>query len=561
MPVLGPDADARQAWGDQPHLKAIQATSPPTAGAWIAWWAILVLVIAGGAVRAWIWWVHDEVSADEALPGLMAWHIAQGREYPAFYYGQFYFGAAESYLIALLYRLFGFRPWLAVVPSWAASTLLIPAGYVLGRRLGGPLAGVLAAIPMAISPPVLSGLFVNTGGGFSLAFLLQSAGLWCWLRAMDARASIWPLAAGSLIFGVLCWIWQPALALFALLLPIWCWLTARRSWWRLALRFPAAVVPFLAGIAPALIFNLWHDWLTYEQLVGKYLTPAGEAVGQPGAGVALLPALLLAALGGGNEVEGGANAVQAALGAAALPLLLAGLWTSRRRDRVPAGTRQAWRDGWILAIAFAVDVLAAHNTTRHLTPAALLALAAAGPALVLAGRALFPRLALLAGLVPIVAVVGAVVLPNVWLLRQHERIFRHFVAGRRDVVAAVQALDARGLALGYADYWSAYPVTFLSGERMIVAPSVASLWGDRVDRYPAYTDLADAETRIERLFLLLDDRCKLLPYTLVLEQYDATYQLEHVARWYLLWAIQPDAGQNDATLAAWRIVITNRKYC
>ena len=260
---------------------------------------------AGCALRITIWHVHDELSADEALPGLMAWHIAQGWEYPAFYYGQFYFGTAEAYVIAALYRLFGFHPWLAIVPPIVASTLLVPVTFVLGRRLGGPLAGVLAAVPVTVAPPVLTRLFVNTGGGFSLAFLLQSAALVCWLRALDAGSRIWWLAAGSLIFGVLGWIWQPALALYAALLLVWCAITVRASLWRFGARLPAAVLPFVVGVAPAAIFNVWHGWLTVEQLAGKYLTPAGEAGTQPGGG--LLPSLLFTALGGGNETEGGAS--------------------------------------------------------------------------------------------------------------------------------------------------------------------------------------------------------------------------------------------------------------
>src|SRR6266542_4469881 len=89
--------------------------------------ALALLTTASLAARVLVLRLHDELNADEALPGLMALHIAAGQEWPVFYYGQHYFGAAEAYLLAGLFRLWGFRPWLLYAPPVAASTLLVPA--------------------------------------------------------------------------------------------------------------------------------------------------------------------------------------------------------------------------------------------------------------------------------------------------------------------------------------------------------------------------------------------------------------------------------------------------
>ena len=65
----------------------------------------------------------------------------------------------------------------------------------------------------------------------------------------------------------------------------------------------------------------------------------------------------------------------------------------------------------------------------------------------------------------------------------------------------------------------------------------------------------------QRVFLLLDDRCDPLPYLLPLEQDAATYRVERIARWYLIWDVQPVAENTYTTLWTWYQVITFRAHC
>jgi hypothetical protein len=51
----------------------------------------------------------------------------------------------------------------------------------------------------------------------------------------------------------------------------------------------------------------------------------------------------------------------------------------------------------------------------------------------------------------------------------------------REAMAIVSCLDRSGIRAAYADYWLGYKLTFLTGERVIVAPV------NGVDRYPPYT--------------------------------------------------------------------------
>jgi hypothetical protein len=517
-----------------------------------------LLVLSGLAVRLWVLGVNDELNADEAIPGLMARHILYAGERPVFFYGQHYFGAAEAYLIAGLFAVFGFVPRLVTVPAIVASLLLIPVTYLLGRHLAGRTAGALAALPVVFAPPILAKLYANSGGGFSLAFLLHGATLLAYLGAylrppgapgVLARAMLF-----SLLAGLLCWVWQPALALLPVLVPLLLW---RQPALRHPLRLLVALAPLAVGLAPPLAYNLAEGWPTVTQLARKYSSPLGwEAAPGIGRGPAAVGSLLLIAFGGGNEAEGGANPMQGALVAVAFPLTLVLLW--RGRDAL---ARRRLTAALVLALAALVAGVAAHGTVRHLAPVAHLGFVFAGAALVLLARRVLPRPAGLAEAAAAALAAGLLVLPNLYLDAGAGSIFRRFVARDSDVRAAVAALEERGLTAGYADYWTAYPVTYLSGERVAVAPRAATVWGERVDRYPPLTYRVEEVEDPQRAFLLLDDRCDPLPYLLPLEQDEATYRFERVARWYLIWDVQPLEGSTYATLWRWYQVITFRSHC
>jgi hypothetical protein len=520
---------------------------------------LTALVCAGLAVRLWVLGVNDEMNADEVIPGLMARHILLGAR-PVFFYGQHYFGAAEAYLIAAVYAVAGFHPRLAVVPALAASLALIPVTYLLGRHLGGRAAGWAAAVPVAIAPPLLAKLYGNSGGGFSLAFLLHGVTLLLFLGAMLVPAGKTGLLARTMLFsllaGVLIWIWQPALALYPLLLFL---LLLRQPSLRHPLRLVLAVAPLLVGLAPPLLYNLDQGWPSATQLLLKYSAPLGtEAAPGIGQGPGAIWSLLLIGFGGGNEAEGGANPLQGTLVAVAIPLALLMLFQQRGQGPV---ARRRWTAAWLLGLVALLDALAAHNTVRHLAPVAHLGFAFAGAALVLLCRRLLPGARVAADGLALLFALVLVAAPNLYLDANAGRLFRRFVAGTSDVNTIVAALDQRGLTIGYADYWTAYPLTYFAAERIVAAPGVATIWGERVDRYPPYVDAAREVDDVGRLFLLLDNRCDPLPYLLPLEQEDATYRAERIAGWYLIWDIRPAPGNEAYTLWMWRRVITTRSHC
>jgi hypothetical protein len=128
---------------------------------------ILFLIIIGLALRLdFILPVNSVIDADEAIVGLMARHIVEGRSIPIFYYGQHYMGSLEAILTAGMFRLFGESSFVLKLTPLFFSLVLIPLMYLLTRQYAGRIAARFASFLTAI-PPV--GLIIWSGkarGGF-----------------------------------------------------------------------------------------------------------------------------------------------------------------------------------------------------------------------------------------------------------------------------------------------------------------------------------------------------------------------------------------------------------
>jgi hypothetical protein len=510
-----------------------------------------ILLAVGVSLRVWVLAATQRLSADEAIPGLMARHVLAG-EWPVFYWGQQYFGALESYLIAACFAAFGFHPWLLFAPALVASAALIPLTWVLGEYLGPPPAGLIAALPIAIAPPILARVLENAGGGFALGFGLQLAAVLLAIRALrEPRGRLPTVALMSLIAGAAAWVWQPALlSLPPLLIILIVGIPELRS-----LRGTACLTPALIGLWPMLAHNAATDWPILSTLLLKFqqqAAPGAELttqVGQAGRDVYL-------ALAGTEEPFGGSNKIQAALLVGGL--LLGPIVLLRRAIRSACCLyRQRALAAAAVLLWAAVGLLAAHGGTRYVVPVILAACGLSGAVLaMLIQRA--PRLRL--------PVVGACLLlcamPNLvsylWLT---ELMAPEQLSQLDQTESAVEALDQRGLTTGYADYWAAYPTTYISAERIIAAPSLPPLYSRRVDRYPEYTAVVNAVDDPARLFLLVDARCSSGPYLAALESAGAAYRADPVARWLLIWDIQPRPGAAVATLAELREAIDAEHTC
>ena len=123
------------------------------------------MVIARSAV--FLLWEQAGFDADQAIFGLMAKHIAEGRAFPMFIYGDRYLMAVQAWLAAPLFLLFGPSVAALKIPvvliNCATAALLM---WVLHRdaRLH-PAWALLASLFFVLAPPGMAASLVETGGG------------------------------------------------------------------------------------------------------------------------------------------------------------------------------------------------------------------------------------------------------------------------------------------------------------------------------------------------------------------------------------------------------------
>ncbi len=74
----------------------------------LAQWALRAFIVMAVLVRIYLIFFKIPFTSDNAILGLMAKHILEGREYPYLFYGALYFGTFPAYFLAGLYAIFGF---------------------------------------------------------------------------------------------------------------------------------------------------------------------------------------------------------------------------------------------------------------------------------------------------------------------------------------------------------------------------------------------------------------------------------------------------------------------
>jgi hypothetical protein len=140
-------------------------------GLTIAMAVAVALVLARSAL--FLLWEQSAFDSDQAIFGLMAKHIIEGRAFPMFIYGDSYLLAMQSWLAAPLFAIFG--PSVAVLK---VPVLLINAitGALLVRVLHRdaglrPVLAVLASMFFLLAAPAMAKLLTETGGGNPEPFL------------------------------------------------------------------------------------------------------------------------------------------------------------------------------------------------------------------------------------------------------------------------------------------------------------------------------------------------------------------------------------------------------
>jgi len=444
---------------------------------------VVTLAIAVGLVLRLWYLVHVPVNSDEAIVGLMARGILHGH-FAAFYWGQPY-GGAEPYVVAVLFGIFGQTAFvLGLAPTLLSATSAVLAWRVARRLVSVPLVAALAGALVWVGPDVF--LFTSTTEyGFRGVTLV--CGLACLLfalRLLDHPVELRDAGALGLFAGIGWWS-SPEIAYFLVpsgLLFVAALLRTRSEVGRWVRGAGFALVTAAVGALPWLWANVRSDFASLHS--SNFPGGAASALNTGFGGrlgvffrLALPIDVDLRRLVTGSFLVSGA--AEAALGVVVFgAIVVAVLACLARRDRTSAlaagvlafplifaaqpGTWY-WQDGryisflsplLALMLVGAIDPMARvlstwtgnRVRTAHLSPLLIMALV------------------LVAGTLTVAA-----------FTQDNQLSLRSYASAWSDpnhpVDHAIAALEAHGVRAGFADYWVAYKVDFLSRGALTIAPA------------------------------------------------------------------------------------------
>jgi 4-amino-4-deoxy-L-arabinose transferase-like glycosyltransferase len=407
--------------------------------------------------------------SDEAVPGLMARHLLHG-EWSTFYWGQAYGGTAEVALVSVLFWIVGsgvLALRLVPIALYGLGTLLV---WRLARRTIGEPGATVAAILFWISPAYLVFRSTREYGYQGVLVVLGIAILLFTLRLAEAPTR--QNAAGlGLAVGLA---WWTSIQSVLLALPALVWLACRqRRVWRLSWLIGLAA---FVGAFPWLAWNLRNHW-------GSLHVSSTE------------PSMNYAFRLGGFFADG-------------LPMSL-GFRVPFLQDWLPSPT--AGKIGFVVVGAALAAILLRRFRSLELVAAVVLPYPFLYALSSFTANRLEPRyLLLLAPLLALLlgelladlraATVGLVIAATLSLVA----LVR--VADNAAVVAApprlgplLHTLEREHVTRAWADYWIAFRVTFLTHERIIVAPTYG-------DRYPHYRQLVEDSSPSAWIFVARTSR-------------------------------------------------------
>ena len=214
---------------------------------------------------------QTHVHSDEAIIGLMAKHILEGRYFPFYMYGQPYnAGAAwEAYLAAIAFALFGVSVISLKSCIVVLSLLCLFLFYRMCLALYDQRTALFATIVFGLTPSLLK--WHSQVRGYSWYFLSIPV-----LTMLFAWAESAPAPKRKVLFffglasAVSIWCLELAIPLVA---ALWMLLILRR---RVSLKSSmAGLAGFLVGYAPVLAWNFTHQFNNWRYII----------IGRPGGGL------------------------------------------------------------------------------------------------------------------------------------------------------------------------------------------------------------------------------------------------------------------------------------
>ena len=234
-------------------------------------WFIALLIGVAIARFVILFVSQTHVTGDEAVVGLMAKHILEGRYLPFYPYGVPYNGseAWEAYVAVIPMSIFGIGVVALKSSTVILSLVCLVVFYLMALRLLGQRIATLASFIFALSPSLLKWHFQPRGYAF---YFIDIPLLVLLFLFLESRKTI--PAASALLFGIVSGlsVWCLELIL-PVLATLWALLILRRK--MSILNFVLAVTGFAVGYAPVIWWNFSHSFANWHFLFFEKPESAG----------------------------------------------------------------------------------------------------------------------------------------------------------------------------------------------------------------------------------------------------------------------------------------------
>jgi hypothetical protein len=442
--------------------------------------------------QAFVLWTHRVPrNADQAVVGLMARHILAGKGHPVFYYGVTYAGSLEPHYVAAVFALIG-----SSAPAYRIAMTILLLILALGvslltRGVFGNRAGLFALSYFAVPPFFFLFKGLTSDGAYDAVALLALASVALALgieRSEQGRGRVWQWLLLGLVMGAGWWV-LPVTAGVSLATIAWLFLRRRGPRFR---HFLFLLAGTIVGSFPWWYWNLRHAWASL----------AAPEMGRVGLGgilwnVVKLLWVSVPVLEGGVSSTPDIRAISRVfplseeLSLAALAILLGpSALEASRGDRV--------RRLLFLSLAAVLFLPAVSSRFVASEPRYAIAYYVFMPMLLgaeLGGPSGTPgfrrgKIAAAAALlvVHVASVIGAPV---------------RIGSDSADLAPVIRGLESMNVRYAYASYWTAYRLSFESGERIIASP----LTGDEPVRYVPYQEEVERAPDAAAVLVGRRDRC------------------------------------------------------
>ncbi len=232
------------------------------------YWILVGICFAVGVVgRIYGAWAGRYISnPDCGVVALMAKHVAEGGQWPVFFYGQSYMGSLEPLLSALLCKVFGVSGFMVCLGTAIAAIATLPIIYFWGRDIGGKSGG-LTALALSVVGPYFYFMFqFAPRGGYMVMMVLGLLCMWLSSRtAFELQNGIPVKLRRYFIIGLfagLGW-WTNPLIISALLASAVILAFGLRK--KIVSVMPLlGLAGFMLGSLPFWLWNIYNHWQSFD---------------------------------------------------------------------------------------------------------------------------------------------------------------------------------------------------------------------------------------------------------------------------------------------------------